>query len=387
VGGDTVYNMLKLEDGDVDANDRPEFPHKIRLAEVVENPFPDIEPRKHRERDATDRLRDRAKKTKDKGKKDFNLLSFGDEAEEEQVELSEIVEKRFRGKSKSSHDLLKDDKTLSSQPAFVREPDPEVGPDDAKADPKRRESARESGAVDRVREKLKERCDRRAGDRAHLEQRAEDDVNVDNYFEEQRRRKARKEIEDIRGEYKKLRREMKVADRKEKDEAGKQKAASAEDDKGGSVKLKQAQEAAGDNDLLASFYAEQARYSKATTAQLKKTNKNDREATTLAILERFKAKLHRQAPATGRARRKHGDGAGVDDNSADRQDSDSEDTAWMQHELRFEEHGPVVAKDASTQKEDMYDITDPRHPLNARKRKDHSSRRKSSRREDNSNRR
>lgn len=44
-------------------------------------------------------------------------MSFGDEAEEEDEELTEINEKQFRGKSKSSHDLLKDDKTLSSNPA------------------------------------------------------------------------------------------------------------------------------------------------------------------------------------------------------------------------------------------------------------------------------
>ena len=49
--------------------------------------------------------------------RDFKLLSFGDEAEEEEEEVSEINEKQFRGKSKSSHDLLTDDKTLSSAPA------------------------------------------------------------------------------------------------------------------------------------------------------------------------------------------------------------------------------------------------------------------------------
>ena len=38
--------MIKLEDCDVDEDDRPEFPQKIRNVEVVDNPFPDIVPRK-----------------------------------------------------------------------------------------------------------------------------------------------------------------------------------------------------------------------------------------------------------------------------------------------------------------------------------------------------
>lgn len=45
VAGDTIYNMLKLEDGDVDDDDRPEYPQKIKTVEVVDNPFPDIVPR------------------------------------------------------------------------------------------------------------------------------------------------------------------------------------------------------------------------------------------------------------------------------------------------------------------------------------------------------
>ncbi|OAD59131.1 Peptidyl-prolyl cis-trans isomerase CWC27 like protein [Eufriesea mexicana] len=47
--------------------------------------------------------------------RDFNLLSFGEEAEEDEEE-SVILNKKFRDKSKSAHDHLTDPK-LSSQPA------------------------------------------------------------------------------------------------------------------------------------------------------------------------------------------------------------------------------------------------------------------------------
>lgn len=45
VTGDTLYNMLKLEDGLVDHNERPLYPPKIIKAEILSNPFSDIVPR------------------------------------------------------------------------------------------------------------------------------------------------------------------------------------------------------------------------------------------------------------------------------------------------------------------------------------------------------
>jgi len=45
VVGHTVYNMIKLQDGELE-DDRPVRPHKIVRTKVLINPFPDIEPRK-----------------------------------------------------------------------------------------------------------------------------------------------------------------------------------------------------------------------------------------------------------------------------------------------------------------------------------------------------
>lgn len=44
--------------------------------------------------------------------RNFKLLSFGDEAEEDEIETSEVIT-QFTGKSKSTHDVLNDPKLSS----------------------------------------------------------------------------------------------------------------------------------------------------------------------------------------------------------------------------------------------------------------------------------
>lgn len=114
ISGKTLYNMLRLGESEIDRNERPIYPHKIRSTEILNNPFDDIEPRekrlKQKEKSKEDRARERLK-----GNKNFQLLSFGDEAEQEEVEITKISTV-FKNKSKSSHDLLKDDEKLSSIP-------------------------------------------------------------------------------------------------------------------------------------------------------------------------------------------------------------------------------------------------------------------------------
>ncbi|KAL1129856.1 hypothetical protein AAG570_012800 [Ranatra chinensis] len=101
--GDTMFNMLKIEDVETDHNDRPNYPPIILKAEVLNNPFLDIIPR-IKESSST-----KIKKTKHKpaATKNFKLLSFGDEAEEDEVQIK-TVNKTLEGKSKSTHDVLKD---------------------------------------------------------------------------------------------------------------------------------------------------------------------------------------------------------------------------------------------------------------------------------------
>lgn len=111
VTGNTLYNMLKFEEGLVDQDDRPIYPHKIISCKVLSNPFPDIVARTKNKEE-----KNVADKPKEKIKKNFKLLSFGEEAEEDEAEV-EAVNKAYKGQSKSSHDLANDPK-LSSVPAI-----------------------------------------------------------------------------------------------------------------------------------------------------------------------------------------------------------------------------------------------------------------------------
>lgn len=66
VAGNTIYNMLKLEEGVIDQNERPMYPHKIVKTEVLLNPFDDIVPRVTKQKDNGDKSK---KKKKEKGVK------------------------------------------------------------------------------------------------------------------------------------------------------------------------------------------------------------------------------------------------------------------------------------------------------------------------------
>lgn len=114
VTGDTVYNMLRLAEVQCDCNERPLKPHKIRSTEVLASPFDDIVPRETKSSKLE--RKEEVKKSQSKATKNFSLLSFGEEAEEEEEEANQVSQS-FKGKGKSSHDLLKDDPKLSSVPA------------------------------------------------------------------------------------------------------------------------------------------------------------------------------------------------------------------------------------------------------------------------------
>lgn len=105
VTGDSIYNLLHLGEVEADKNDRPLEPlPKIISVEVLWNPFDDIVPRII----STKVLPTSEKKeTKQKVTKKLNLLSFGEEAEEEEKELAAV-----NARIKSSHDVLNDPRLL-----------------------------------------------------------------------------------------------------------------------------------------------------------------------------------------------------------------------------------------------------------------------------------
>uniref|UniRef100_A0AAY4DJJ4 Spliceosome-associated protein CWC27 homolog n=1 Tax=Denticeps clupeoides TaxID=299321 RepID=A0AAY4DJJ4_9TELE len=116
VTGDTIYNMLRLAEVECDGEERPLNPHKIRATEVLYSPFDDIIPRENKLK--KEKSKEEGKKSQSKATKNFNLLSFGEEAEEDE-ELVNQVSQTMKGKSKSSHDLLKNDPRLSAVPTLA----------------------------------------------------------------------------------------------------------------------------------------------------------------------------------------------------------------------------------------------------------------------------
>ncbi|OAD51905.1 Peptidyl-prolyl cis-trans isomerase CWC27 like protein [Eufriesea mexicana] len=112
VTGENIYNMLKLEEALVDENDGLLYLPRLIINIILNNPFSDTILRIIVQE--SEEVKDNSE-TKTAEVKHFNLLSFDGKAEKD-VEESVILNKRFSGKGKSTHDYLTDPK-LSLQPA------------------------------------------------------------------------------------------------------------------------------------------------------------------------------------------------------------------------------------------------------------------------------
>lgn len=197
VTGDTIFNMLKLEEGMVDQNERPVYPHKILKTVILNNPFDDIEPRKVKKGSKADDSITKKMKGK-KGVKNYGLLSFGEEAEEDEMEAMEYVQKTG-SKSKSTHDVL-DDPKLSKEEVKIdrRSCTPEL---DLLA--KEKEDAEIKKRQEMVREKLskkKSEISKKGSDKDS----DEDTLDLDREKMEERQKKAqkiRKEIAQLKRGY------------------------------------------------------------------------------------------------------------------------------------------------------------------------------------------
>ncbi|CAI9093734.1 OLC1v1029289C1 [Oldenlandia corymbosa var. corymbosa] len=107
VTGDSIYNLLRIGEVETDKDDRPvDHPPKVLSAEVLWNPFEDIVPRVSK---VLQPSKTEASKidVQTKTTKKLNLLSFGEEAEEEEKELATV-----KLKIRSSHDVLDDPRLL-----------------------------------------------------------------------------------------------------------------------------------------------------------------------------------------------------------------------------------------------------------------------------------
>ncbi|CAL7950072.1 unnamed protein product [Xylocopa violacea] len=360
VTGETIYNMLKLEEALVDENDRPLYPPKVIKTEILNNPFPDIVPRITPKKN--EELVD-SSKNKKTGVKNFNLLSFGEEAEEDEEE-SVILNKQFSSKGKSAHDHLSDPK-LSAQPAVEPAglPSKKIKEDrssDWESDDEE-QTQEELNAIKKEKAEMTERIKSKLRDTKKEPKKAEnykvddeeDKGKEEEYYlgkdrDDERRRKA----EEIRKEIRDLKRD--VRNEKKAKEADK--------------KEKQAQEEKKEKktEIMREYIETQEKY-KETKLKLPKKGKS-REDFTMELLNKFKSKLQ-SAKETIKERSPSPPKV----ENAKEDDFDPTDESWMVHALRCEEKTPVLAKDASTKDDDWFEIYDPRNPLNKRRRGENSS--------------
>ncbi|XP_047016706.1 spliceosome-associated protein CWC27 homolog isoform X2 [Ictalurus punctatus] len=329
VTGDTVYNMLRLAEVECDGDERPLKPHKIRTTEVLHSPFDDIVPRETRVK--KDKHKEEAKKSQSKATKNFSLLSFGEEAEEEE-EMVTQVSQTMKGKSKSSHDLLKDDPKLSSVPVVDRTSPGDASEGDDETQDQDDDDDDEDDDDKKVRKKeMRERISKKLKKEKMEEEKSE--------AQEETEKKSSRSDE-LRKEARQLRKEL-LAIKQRKEERMKPEENSAGEKK-------------ATGEAVSEYLESKKKYEEMRTQKLKKGS--SREAQTLALLDRFKTKLSSAISETPEA---------PDDEELEEDD----DKGWMTHVLQFDEQSRKV-KDANMQDEDTFEIYDPRNPVNKRRREE-----------------
>ncbi|XP_045460888.1 spliceosome-associated protein CWC27 homolog [Harmonia axyridis] len=321
VTGDTIFNMLKLQDGLIE-DEKPVYPHKILKTTVLNNPFTDIEPRVKKVIE-----KKQTKKEKKVGVKNFKLLSFGDEAEEDEEESKRENEKLV-AKGKSSHDVL-DDPKLSSETDIIQNKT-----EDDESDHEQQ--------LENIKKKLKGSAKKPIPAKASTVD-DEDEWAYGEDIQETKKRKVeelRKEIENVKKEYQtnklKAQNESKEKLNKEKEKEG----------------------------TMKDYNNEYDKYKDKKKSIMKKGA--EREQFTLNLLEKFKKKL-RDAKEQEEELEKEKEAS---------KEKTSEDKQWMTHEFHYEDDTPVLAKDANTKDDDWFEIYDPRNPLNKRRRGETSTKSK-----------
>ncbi|XP_075382996.1 spliceosome-associated protein CWC27 homolog isoform X1 [Mycteria americana] len=356
VTGDTIYNMLRLAEVEVDKEERPLSPHKIRSSEVLFNPFDDIVPRPNRKL-KKDKPEEETKKSKVKGTKNFNLLSFGEEAEEEEEEVNRVSQS-MKGKSKSSHDLLKDDPHLSSVPAVKSEAASEER-DLSEEEEEHDEDADsvEGEAASNERFQIKERIAKKL--KIDTSENAKQQLQDE---ETKTEKKTTSRSEELRKEARQLKRKLLEAKQKKEERALKPKEREALSldifSEPAAIKTEQARDSGlkeepAPNSVVEEYLQEKRKYEDKRKQQPKKGV--SREDQTLALLDRFKSKLTQAIEETP--------GNEVSEPEVDN------DEGWMSHVLQFEDRSRKV-KDASMQDEDTFEIYDPRNPVTKRRREE-----------------
>ncbi|XP_070845793.1 spliceosome-associated protein CWC27 homolog [Chaetodon trifascialis] len=332
VTGDTVYNMLRLAEVECDDEERPLNAHKIKTAEVLHCPFDDIVPRELKKA-RKEKDKEEGKKSQSKATKNFSLLSFGEEAEEEE-EMVNQVSQTLKGKSKSSHDLLKDDPRLSSVPA-VDEKTKKKTSGGAETDDEVNGDAEDDADADEEYD-----SDKREKMRELIGKKLQKEKGAEKTAEEERGRKTSRSDE-LRKEARQLKKELQAI-KQRKEESSKPAVEEVKDvDKTPS------------SEAVAEYLESRKKYEELKKQKRKKGS--GREEQTLALLSSFKSKL---SSAISDAPEEDAEELEEDD-----------DKGWMAHVLQFDEQTRKV-KDANMHDEDTFEIYDPRNPVNKRRREE-----------------
>lgn len=316
VTGETIYNMIKLNETQTDANDRPLYPHKINKVKILHNPFDDMEP----SIDATQSFREEKedKKPKREGVKNFKLISFGDEAEEDEQEV-ETVKDKF---PKDSERNKESNKPSSSRSGKSRSPSPETSSrkkKDRELRDKTRKMTLTPPLADRSVPAVVEDSD--SDYEATLEKEKLSEL-------ERKKKEIQDQIRDVKKQYQK--------------------------DKKSSAEVKELEKKApkAEDEVIQGYLDEKEKYK----SKKLKTKGASREEFTMQLLAKFKNRLHSALE-------------NQDEAEATAPIENSDDENWLGHKLTFaESQEAVLAKDASKKEDDWYDIFDPRNPLNKRKR-------------------
>ncbi|CAH8464279.1 unnamed protein product [Dicrocoelium dendriticum] len=334
VAGETLFNMLRLGEGEVGPNEKPLHIHRIINTKVLLNPYDDIVLRQLPPKVPTKPLEDESNQVTAKATKNFSLLSFGEEAEEEE-QVATVVSEKLRKKGKSAHDLLSDPR-LSSQPVTVNEHD---------------------GALVA---QAKEQAEKDAELRRRRRQQAMEDDPDSKEAKEKRIAALREEAEALRKEIirsKRLEMQRESLERIAKERAEKelQEHADAEAVALARWEARELQGEGPENNKPVvfdpdTFIVDIAGY-KAKAKQAKQLA--DREASTMALLSKFTERLR----------------SVVNPEKENVHSASSSGDSWLNNKLVSDVPAPArQVLDPTMPHPDRYDLYDPRNPLNVRKR-------------------
>lgn len=351
VTGDSIFNLLALADVETDKDDRPVYPQKILSVEVLWDPFEDIVPRKLKKTEPAAKV-DAEVKPKKKAVKQLNVLSFGDEVEEEENEAASSVQPKI----KSIHDVLDDPRFLKGES------------EDAHMSKEHEEKKKDT--VLAIRDALvSKKVDSREPEHASESDDYPEDENEEDFDNRMRSQilKKRRELGDVRlrdtsKAEKPHRKDKELPDRRSNNE---HRGDNDDDDddlehelqKSKKLSLKKkgiGSEASAermskaDANLQLLNPAEQERH----LQKQKKRRLQGREDETLAKLQKFKASLLSKNPATDHVKEKNPD---ID--KAEKEDEEDY-TGWHANRLSFV---PDSSKDGMARKDDPddYVVVDP----------------------------